>query len=132
MAGMTEHYGMTVWGREDELCSPAGINGNFEMMDGVMKEKAELVAGSYTGDGVNRRTVELGFTPKSVFICRQDGMTGAPGSYIYGGVILPGVPLRTTSYLAGQIEEGGFCVFLPDDCVRTNVKGQIYFYWVVR
>ena len=33
MAGTTEHYGLTVWGREDEFKAPEGLNGNFEAVE---------------------------------------------------------------------------------------------------
>ena len=132
MAGVTEHYGLKVWGEEDEFKGPEGLNGNFETVDEALGEKAELVVGSYTGDGADGRIVELGFTPKSVLIFRKDGMAGSSNSYVYGGMVLETLPLQTSSYVAAKIVDNGFEVYLPYDRICINVSGQIYYYWALR
>ena len=94
MAERTENYGLTIWGKEDEYTSPAGLNRNFEMVDEVLASKAEgtaisalqgkvtalvatlgamaVVAGTYQGKvspntGVGDATeIVLGFRPKAV------------------------------------------------------------------
>ena len=132
MTEKTAHYALTIWEREDEFRSPEGLNENFTALDGALAEKAELVVGSYTGNGVNGRKVELGFTPKSVFVCHRDGITALCDTYVYGGLFLPGLSLQAGSRLTAEIVEGGFKVYKQDDHVRINLSGTIYFFWALR
>lgn len=132
MTEKTAHYALTIWEREDEFRSPEGLNENFTALDGALAGKTELVMGSYTGNGVDGRTVELGFTPKSVLICRQDGMMGSTNYYVYGGLLLPGISLQANGYDAAAIVENGFQLYVPDDHIRINVKNYVYIYWAVR
>ena len=44
MAGTTENGGLTIWGKEDEFNGPAGLNGNFSVLDVVLAGKAEGAA----------------------------------------------------------------------------------------
>lgn len=132
MTEKTAHYALTIWEREDEFRSPEGLNENFTALDGALAEKAELVVGSYTGNGVNGRKVELGFTPKSVLICRRDGVMGNTNAYVYGGLLLQGISLQANGYDAAAIVENGFQLYAPDDHIRINVNNSIYFYWAIR
>lgn len=128
---LTEHYQLHTWEPGDDFLRTE-FNENFTAIDNTLAGKCELIMGSYVGNGEDGRPIDLGFTPQAVFICRQDGMTGSPNSYIYGGVFLLGLPLRTSSYVAAEITEKGFMVYRPEDHVRSNVSNQVYFYWAVR
>ena len=53
--------------------------------------KTRMVAGSYTGNGAETRTFTLGFTPRLVAVCNDEG-TMRDGNYLYGGIAITGHP----------------------------------------
>lgn len=140
MAERTENYGLTIWGKEDECKSPAGLNGNFEMVDEVLAALAAglctFVRGSYIGTGAYpAREIEVGFQPSAVFLCTRGGSTMANG-YVYGGWFFPDHPLRTESqynYLASEVTEKGFTVSYSDSLkLATDTAGVTYYFLALK
>lgn len=74
-----------------------------EMLEGVAG-KAEMVTGTYVGDGKTERTIVLGFTPRAV-ILTDESSNMRDGSYTYGGVAVTG-----SGSDAMAVTEGGFLV----------------------
>ena len=132
MGGTTENYGLTVWGREDEFCSPEGINGNFEAVDEALG--GLFVFGSYSGNGAASRNIALGFQPRAVYLCTRSGIAGtASGSeYSYGGLALRGNPVQLSGVTAVSINTTGFSLSAPNGYIRINVNGTTYYYCAVR
>ena len=65
--------------------------------DALANAGLKIVTGTYVGDGAASRVIELGFTPRAVFVCRGDGQTHcaeyfSPTSYC-GGLALPDNPI---------------------------------------
>ena len=136
MAGTTEHYGLTIWGREDEFKDPEGLNGNFEAVDEVMATKCDMVCGTYTGSGAQSRSITLGFRPKAVFVINREGNKGISANYIGGGFAIGGHDLyynSYSSYPAIGITDTGFRVsYISDSSHCTNQSGKTYFYVALR
>ncbi len=96
--------------------------------------KAEIVFGMYQGDGKKSRFIDLGFTPKAVYVCDFQGRThDINNGTIFGGLALPGHPVRTRweitpGYLALEIVEGGFNVFSDGYAdLSTNSSGDHHY-----
>ena len=80
MANYTEHYQLHQWEPEDPFLR-TDFNEDLKKIDTALEQqKFSPVLGSYTGDGVKDRTIELGFRPRILVI---SGYWGAP-DYCYG------------------------------------------------
>jgi len=99
----------------------------------------KIVTGTYTGDGADSKTISLGFTPKAVYVCRQDGATEyASGNHLhYGGLALPNYPVKTANNNVDQpvvsIVTGGFTVYYrlytsSSVQIRSNDSGVEFHY----
>lgn len=87
----------------------------------------ETVKGSYTGNGMTTRTIELGFTPSAVFVCKNDGILN-DGTTIYGGLAVTGSPVVSSDSInAVAIAENGFTV-ARNAGVNTNMSVTTYNY----
>ncbi|MFA9381170.1 MAG: hypothetical protein ACERKO_08925 [Acetanaerobacterium sp.] len=94
---------------------------------------APFVTGSYTGDGVNGRTIPLDFTPR-ILILSID--VQAPVAITTGGDLFLRTGFATAfgSTKGLSLAEGGFVVhnapFIPPDgeSPKMNMDGCIYFY----
>ena len=62
----------------------------------------KVVSGTYIGDGANTRKINLGVTPKLVFVAMYGALTYDSG-YFYGGFATPTCPTRAVA-----VVEGGF------------------------
>ena len=102
-------------------------------------KKAELVTGSYSGNGGESRLISLGFTPKLVLVVSTQGQFN-DNYRAYGGLATPGAPVQ---YVAGNgtlpilsIETGGFRVHQKDlgntFYARTNTTDYVYNYVALR
>ena len=75
--------------------------------------KSDLYYGTYTGDGVYPREIELGFAPKVVLIMQTNGQTGSPG--------------YSVNYLAVPVEQPSnedYCLLTQTGFKLRNVGGQ--------
>lgn len=123
------------------------INENFTKLDTAIAAsvsgwtaRAEalenaVVTGTYTGNARNSQAVTLGFQPRAVLICTQNGGTGYIGqiNQPYGGLILPEHSIITGSggNLAAEITETGFAVY-NNSYSCTNLNAIVYYYIALR
>ena len=85
----------------------------LEQWNELVGSVPRIVCGSYTGDGVQMRTIEVGFTPKAVLLFPQNGVNYISGSsaWYYGGLAATGNPAQINDGRAFvEIVEGGFRV----------------------
>lgn len=67
MASYTANYGLHQWEAADNFLR-TDFNTDHQLIDAALAGKAEMVTGSYVGDGVDGRTISLGFKPRAVVI----------------------------------------------------------------
>lgn len=78
--------------RVDGLASSKANQSSLYTISQTLSKKAEIVVGSYKGDGAETRTISMGFTPKAVFLFTTDGYTNYSSTY-YGGLAITGSPV---------------------------------------
>ena len=129
-AGLVTELNSTVTGKLTQ------INNNAAQLAASLEDlgesKAEVVTGTYDGDGASSRDITLGFQPRAVLLETTAGARGT-GSTVYGGIALPGISLRNP--LAGvalSIIEDGFQVYVQENRVFTNNRGNFYVYLAIR
>ena len=115
---------------------------NYE--DQVTKEYLEnaianagvkIVTGSYTGDGAATRTINLGFTPRAVYVGGPHGLTyycAINFHAYYGGLALADSPLQYDNRDIVAIVNNGFRVtyYSPDSQQKiwSNMSNSVYNY----
>jgi hypothetical protein len=110
----TKNYALTQWDPGDPI-RRADFNRDNAVLDAALGELGaeRVVVGSYTGDGVSGRVIELPFTPKVVMVSGYYGNTnvqygyltiafGAYGHWVLGDSTGPGGNI--------QIVENGFSI----------------------
>ena len=129
----TTNYQLTLWDYGDEGILDE-INANFAKLDQVVGGKPEIVTGVTVGDGANNRLIDLGFTPRAVFLFSDDGCTNS-GYLNYGGLALPGFPVRFKAGDPLTIGEGGFYITVGESgSSRTysNKLDTVCYYLAIR
>ena len=142
----TPNYQLHAWAPEDEYLRTE-LNANFTKLDTALKAevtaragavntlntalagKAAIVTGSYTGDGGDTRTIQLGFTPRMVFVMAASGDI-REGSYTYGGMALNGQEGQAVA-----VVNGGFSVRYysgSNYLLCSNREDRVYYYWALR
>lgn len=101
-----------------------------------------LVFGTYQGDGAIERTISLGFTPRAVLLHTESGEASSSYGQGYGGLFLPGAPLRETydkdRDIMAEIVTGGFALYdetkygSPNYTSHVNSTSREYRYLAVR
>ena len=156
----TTNYQFTLWDYGDEDFSPKtareDLAANFTKLDAALKAeetarksavtaeanarttglagKVGIVVGSYTGDNEKERTISLGFTPKAVYLCAENGYAGyANGSLMcYGGLALPGQPVKASGSPMVELAAGGIKVYDRSTFLTTNSAYYKYHYIAFR
>ena len=109
MASYTANYGLHQWEAADDFLR-TDFNADHQLIDaalaGLEAGKAEVVIGSYIGDGEAQQIISLGFTPLAVLVENQQGQRGDSQFYRYTGLLLPG-----QTYPMGGVVEGGFVMY---------------------
>lgn len=130
----------------DATASSIGLGGNAtpnnaivklkSLIDNLSTSKPDIIVGTYTGDGVRNRIINLGFTPKAVIVssqCRGFGNQGFSGRDSGGLTVTNGPQYRDigNSLIYLNIVSNGFLV---DDntTVYVNTSGINYNYLAVR
>lgn len=129
----TPNLNLNQWEPNDPVIRQ-DFNADNAKIDAAVAAKAELVFGTYVGDGTSNRTIQLGFTPRAVFLITEMGTTKTD-SGCYGGLFFPDHPLRWTTYSGiGEIVDDGFKVGYGSGSNprRTNVSNEIYHYWAAK
>ena len=125
----TEHYQLNQWEASDQV-KRTDFNEDNAKIDAALDSLAsrvEVVIGTYDGNGVNNRTIELGFTPKAVLLENASGQR-SDGDRAWGGLMLPNCPIVAAVGMSAQIVEGGFQVHYASDYNCGNVPGIRYRY----
>lgn len=151
----TTNYQLTLWDYADEGFGPErareDLAENFTKLDTALRAeetaragavntlntalagKAAIVTGSYTGNDESERTISLGFTPKAVYLCREDGSAGySSGSAMcFGGLALPNLPVYASGNLVTCVV-GGIQVRNRSSFLTTNSASRKYHYIAFR
>lgn len=95
--------------------------------------KCEIVCGSYTGNGATTRTINLGRTPKGIFvISTQSYLFHANARAIMGGFAIPNSPVYypTTNDKGLEVVSNGFKVYYNQTSIsqQTNTSDHVYNY----
>lgn len=111
------------------------VRGKVDRMVDVLDGKAEVVTGTYTGDGTfNQRVIELGFQPSCVILFTDMGQTHE-NNYVYGGCFFPGHPLidYTKNYSVAEVRDTGFLVnYYSSNRIYANISNITYYYIAFR
>ena len=131
MASYTTNYGLHQWESTDDFLR-TDFNTDFQKIDTAIH--GLVVFGTFTGDGTDGRVISLGFTPRAVYICSEEGRAGfSSGSgYCYGGLLGPGAPLRLDDTIAAEVVAGGFKLSNTDSYIRLNSSSYVFFYLAVK
>lgn len=140
MATYTANYGLHQWVPDDNFLR-TDFNTDFQKIDAGIKAalstaqgKAEIVTGTYTGDGTQNRLINLGFQPRGVLVETRSGHRGS-NTQILAGLALPGAPLYSTQ-AGGVIDPPALDVtangFHLSSYGQLNTSGEIYRYLAVK
>lgn len=154
----TEHYGLMLWNGTSAI-SREMVNETAKTIDRslaniqkaaedqleektvelstALAEKAELVTGSYTGDGELTRMIELEFHPQAVLVVDEAGaMQSSRASY--GGLAVESSPTIHGGTTIVEIVDDGFRVargYQQSESTYwadTNAVGKTYHYLAVK
>ena len=98
----TPNLNLNQWEANDPVIRQ-DFNADNAKIDAAVAARAELVFGTYTGNGAFDRTISLGFTPKAVLIFGRNGVSTSDQNTIYGGLILPSYSLNGSSIMRWYI-----------------------------
>ena len=135
-SGRTENYQLNQWEPSDPVLREE-FNADNAKIDGIMGDIPKIVVGTYTGDGAETRTIELGFMPRAVYLCKNNGATYESGR-IWGGLAVAGSPLveeyGSDRCQALAVAPGGFQVgdvSIGYRWASTNANQTTYHYLAV-
>lgn len=132
MANYTQNYKLHQWEPNDDFLR-TDFNEDLLKIDTALAAMNGLIFGSYAGDGTEERFISLGFTPKAVYVCTDNGIAGSleGHEYCYGGLAFTGHPVKQSVDIIA-IETNGFRVYQPNVNIRTNLSNETYYYAAVR
>ena len=144
----TTNYQLNQWEATDRVTRD-DFNADNAAIDTALKTVADaaaaaqsavsgavkLVTGSYTGNGAESRTINVGFAPKAVLLFTQQGQTyyvSGTNYYMCGGLILPNKPIRYTDLTVAAISGNGFTVSYKNAGIQqiafANQSSVVYYY----
>ena len=115
------------WEKTDRI-QMSDFNDMTATLDAALGTIPKLAAGSYTGDGAESRKIDLGFTPKAVYVRPSkggiyygSGMTQQQN----GGLATATAPVDLTAYNGTSnpvltVTAGGFMVYYRELQVNSN------------
>ena len=115
----------------------ADFNENADIIDAALGAVPNIATGTYTGDGTANRTINLGFTPKAIFVCSNQGATchtsSTGATMIHGGLVLPDKALSYggSAPIALAITDEGLQVSYYNGTTFyncTNTNNRVYHY----
>ena len=137
MATYTANYGLHQWVPEDVFVR-TDFNEDLAKIDTALgnmsNAKAELVIGTYVGDGAASRTINLGFQPKALLLENNMGERKTWGfRNVSGGFAMPGQPLMNSARSKAVLSITGtsFQVLYEEE-VFLNTNGVTYIYIAVQ
>ncbi|RHR10488.1 hypothetical protein DWX58_03570 [Pseudoflavonifractor sp. AF19-9AC] len=130
-SGQTSNYGLNQWAAEDKVIRTE-FNEDNAKIDAALATIPVIVTGTYVGNGATSRFIDLGFTPRAVYVCNGHGYTySSAGNGYYGGLALQGQPTTSNSYTILSIVDGGFQVYYQRSDytnVYSNLTDQVLHY----
>ena len=133
----TTNYQLNQWAKSDRLMMD-DFNADNLKIDTALGSMAQVVLGSYTGDGTTLRTVELGFTPRAVYVTDARGAAFRYSSGVgrfCGGLAMRDKPGKDGGRTILAICDNGFQIALDTGTVpyvTTNSSDETYYYVALR
>ena len=124
----------------DALSAQLETKADQTALDNAVATIPKIAAGSYTGNGQQKRTIYLGFTPKAVFVNNFFGAVYDfyDGHTYRGGLAVTDAPLQWYNNQEPvtilKIANGGFSVFYQitgSSTTNTNASGTVYHYLAI-
>ena len=109
----------------DELAAELDAKATQTEVDTKMN-KADLYLGTYTGDGVYPREINLGFAPRLVYVMRADGISGT-ALYTYHFLAVPVEQPTETDYCL--LTQNGFQLRNDGGRCMLNSVDEHYAYF---
>ena len=102
------------------------VNTTLASIQTLAEGRANIVFGSYTGDGTQNRVINLGYAPKWVLLASEQGETGNAR----GGLATPGHPVlgaggAYTLFISGNTMRVTFVATVGP---RSNAQDTVYYY----
>ena len=126
MANYTQHYKLHQWESTDNFLR-TDFNTDLEKIDTVLGEKPDIVFGSYAGNNVYPRDIELGFQPRAVLLFSSLGQVNAYGT-IFGGLFGPDHILGNVNIPLAKVTASGFTLTGE----ATNRTNDTYYYLALK
>lgn len=122
--------------RIDDVISDTNskINTAKSQLNTAIAAKCQMLVGSYTGDGAESRTIQLGVTPKFVWVWPANTTFPFPNQFdAHSAMIITGKPAKLDGQTVMQIVNNGFtvaCKLGMDDGydIVTNMSKTNYCY----
>ncbi len=154
----TENFSLCQWEATDQVLRTE-FNEDNTKIDAALKQQANDIAkeitdrkaavtatastvpkiavGSYTGDSAASRSISVGFTPRAVYVCSEEGLAYSQNSsgYSFGGLAISGKPAQHSGNIAVQIIANGFTVYQKTvssySAIQCNMSGMTYHYLAI-
>jgi len=102
----TENFALPQWEKDDRIMME-DFNAAMAAIDAALPK---IAIGTYTGDGTTNRFIEIGFTPKAVYLADGRGWPGFVydrSYYLHGGLLVEGGSNPAFSLAENGITVGG-------------------------
>ena len=106
------------------------IDSHTGQINSLSTGKCEIYCGTYTGNGAAQQDINLGFSPKAVFVLYNGWMLGNYDPH--GGIALAGHPLIKQNVTALSVTSTGFSVLNRQEGAVTNSTNDPYFYLALK
>ena len=97
-------------------------------LDANLMRRSDLYFGTYTGDGVFPREIELGFAPRVLYVMRADGYIGSSGNIYQLLTIADQPPVENAHVL---LTPTGFCLSNEDGHCMLNSTDKLFVYFAL-
>ena len=122
----TTNYQLNQWAKSDRIMMD-DFNADNQKIDAALAAKCGIVTGTYTGDGTNDRTVDLG-RPVAFLMVQRTGRRSSSFAEV-GWMAGEGCIHGGTGGGSGLTHTGSG--FLINDSVAFNENGVVYRYFAI-
>ena len=98
------------------------------LIDALEASRAEIIIGTYTGNGESDQQITLGFRPKAVLVEHQDGRRSTGNNTTFWA----GLIKDQGGTKLGDITAQGFTVHYYSITTNTNCIKEIYYYLALK
>ena len=136
----TTNYNLNQWEdgdvvrREDFNADNAAIDAALKSVSDAIATKAEIVFGTYTGDGNASQTINLGRKPRIVLVEPASGVRVGANDDPYGALAAQGHPAMLSTYNVLTLDDTGFTAYYRSGnsySVYLNKKNYGYYYLAI-